>query len=221
MSLKLLGVRRRLLREAQQALDDRVERRIHAKEEHGEQRGHDHDHHRGHHRFLARRPRHLGGFGADLPHEFDGGTRFNLRVERVLSPDATVPQRIAVSWYGQHAATDSQTPVQPGERWQLVVRLQRPHGNANPYGFDYEAWLLEQGVRATGYVRPAGPRNVRLDAFVPRPAHVVERARAALRRHILQNMEGKRYAGVIVALVIGGPMVSPVSNLLLGSEAVL
>ncbi|BDT58940.1 DNA internalization-related competence protein ComEC/Rec2 [Massilia varians] len=138
-----------------------------------------------------------------LPHEFDGGTRFNLRVERVLSPDATVPQRIAVSWYGQHAATDSQTPVQPGERWQLVVRLQRPHGNANPYGFDYEAWLLEQGVRATGYVRPAGPRNVRLDAFVPRPAHVVERARAALRRHILQNMEGKRYAGVIVALVIG------------------
>ena len=147
-----------------------------------------------------------------LPHEFDGGTRFNLRVERVLSPDATVPQRIAVSWYGQHAATDSQTPVQPGERWQLVVRLQRPHGNANPYGFDYEAWLLEQGVRATGYVRPAGPRNVRLDAFVPRPAHVVERARAALRRHILQNMEGKRYAGVIVALVIGDQRGIPQSS---------
>ncbi len=103
-----------------------------------------------------------------LPHEFDGGSRFTLRVERVLTPQATVPPRIAISWYGQLAATDAESPVQPGERWQLVVRLQRPHGNANPYGFDYEAWLLEQGVRATGYVRPAGPRNVRLDAFVPR-----------------------------------------------------
>ena len=147
-----------------------------------------------------------------LPHEFDGGSRFNLRVERVLTPDATVPPRIAISWYGQSAATDHETLVAPGERWQLVVRLQRPHGNANPYGFDYEAWLLEQGVRAIGYVRPAGARNVRLDAFVPRPGHVVERARAALRRHILQQLEGKRYAGVIVALVIGDQRGIPQSS---------
>jgi competence protein ComEC len=147
-----------------------------------------------------------------LPHEFDGGSRFNLRVERVLTPQATVPPRIAISWYGQLAATESEAPVQPGERWQLVVRLQRPHGNANPYGFDYEAWLLEQGVRATGYVRPAGPRNVRLDAFVPRPGHVVERARAALRRHILRQLDGKRYAGVIVALVIGDQRGIPQSS---------
>ncbi|WP_292039232.1 ComEC/Rec2 family competence protein [Massilia sp. UBA6681] len=69
-----------------------------------------------------------------LPHEFDGGARFHLRVERVLTPDATVPPRIAISWYGQPADTDGLTPVEPGERWQLVVRLQRPHGNANPYG---------------------------------------------------------------------------------------
>ena len=94
----------------------------------------------------------------------------------------------------------------------LVVRLQRPHGNANPYGFDYEAWLLEQGVRATGYVRPAGARNRRLDAFVPRASHVVERSRAALRRHILHQLEGKRYAGVIVALVIGDQRSIPQSD---------
>ena len=51
----------------------------------------------------------------------------------------------------------------------MTVRLQRPHGNANPYGFDYEVWLLEQGLRATGYVRPDQygiPPNRRLDAFV-------------------------------------------------------
>jgi len=31
---------------------------------------------------------------------------------------------------------------------------------ANPHGFDYGVWLLEQGVSATGYARPA-PRCVR------------------------------------------------------------
>ena len=148
-----------------------------------------------------------------LPHEFEGGSRFNFRVERILTPDAVIPERIAISWYGQpNAPGSAEEAVQPGERWQLVVRLQRPHGNANPYGFDYEAWLLEQGVRATGYVRPAGARNVRLDAFVPRPGHVVERARAALRRHILRQLEGERYAGVIVALVIGDQRGIPQSD---------
>jgi competence protein ComEC len=82
------------------------------------------------------------------------------------------------------------------------VRLQRPHGNANPGGFDYEAWLLEQGVRATGYVR-AGDANARLDAFVPRFGTLVERSRAVLRDRILHALDGRRYAGVIVALVIG------------------
>ena len=142
-----------------------------------------------------------------LPHAFEGGTRFNFRVEQVLTPGATVPARVALSWYGRVAGQARALQVEPGERWRLVVRLQRPHGNANPHGFDYEAWLLQQGVRATGYVRPAGAGasagNRRLAAFVPSAGHVVERARAALRRHIVAQLEGERYAGVIVALVIG------------------
>ena len=92
--------------------------------------------------------------------------------------------------------------MQPGERWQLTVRLQRPHGNANPYGFDYEAWLLEQGVRATGYVRPARD-NRRLDSFVLNAGNVIEHSRAVLRARILAALPGKPYAGVIVALVVG------------------
>ena len=92
--------------------------------------------------------------------------------------------------------------MQPGERWQLTVRLQRPHGNANEYGFDYEAWLLEQGVRATGYVRP-NHANRRLDSFVFSARNVIEHCRAALRARILAALPDKPYAGVIVALVVG------------------
>lgn len=156
------------------------------------------------------------GTVASLPYRFNGGVRFNLKVE----PDAAapvsaaerdvmrrLPPRLALSWYesGDKDA-DVAPPVQPGERWLLRVRLKRRHGNANPDGFDYEVWLLEQDLRATGSVRPqqAGERgNVRLVTFVPGLDTVVERTRAWLRDRILQALPGKPFAGVVVALVVG------------------
>ncbi|MYM36693.1 DNA internalization-related competence protein ComEC/Rec2 [Duganella sp. FT94W] len=136
----------------------------------------------------------------NLPYRFAQGVRFNFAVE---SADVAVPPRIALSWYSGYRDQVSDVPeVRPGERWQLTVRLQRPHGNANPYGFDYEAWLLEQHLRATGYVRMARD-NRRLDGFVVSAGNVVERSRAALRERILAALPGKPYAGVIVALVVG------------------
>ncbi|RZI40994.1 DNA internalization-related competence protein ComEC/Rec2 [Herbaspirillum sp. HC18] len=146
-----------------------------------------------------------------LPYYFEQGVRFNFAVERVIAEagDAPVlPGRMALSWYSTFRTDESQAVgnVQPGERWQLTVRLRRPHGNANPYGFDYEVWLLEQDLRATGYVRPVrgtSLKNEKLDDFVPAFGNVVERSRAWLRNRILDALPGKEYAGVIVALVIG------------------
>ena len=146
----------------------------------------------------------LTGTIDNLPYHFDQGTRFNFAVERVHGAAVKVPPRIALAWYTGFRDTLQQVgDVQPGERWQLTVRLQRPHGNANPDGFDYEVWLLEQGVRATGYVRPAGADNRRIDRFVVSFSNLVEQARATLRARILRALEGKKYAGVIVALVVG------------------
>jgi competence protein ComEC len=148
------------------------------------------------------------GIVDSLPARFEQGIRFNLKVEQTLTPGTAVPPRVALSWYadrGNDAA--SLADLQPGQRWQLAVRLQRPHGNANPGGFDYEAWLLEQGMRATGYVRTTGlmrgAGNRRLDDFVPGFGSAVERSRAFLRARILHALAGREYAGVIVALVIG------------------
>ncbi|HYD97076.1 MAG TPA: DNA internalization-related competence protein ComEC/Rec2 [Noviherbaspirillum sp.] len=149
-----------------------------------------------------------------LPYRFEQGVRFHFAVERVAAADGEAPRlpdlpdRLALSWYSAFHADELQAvgDVQPGERWQLTVRLRRPHGNANPHGFDYEVWLLEQNLRATGYVRPdrrSALKNVRLDAFVPGLRHAVERARAGLRERIHDALPGKAYAGVIVALVIG------------------
>lgn len=152
-----------------------------------------------------------------LPHRFERGIRFNFAVEQVLAGTGVaaadmappeVPSRLALSWYGgfRGEATQTVPGILPGERWQLTVRLRRPHGNANPHGFDYEVWLLEQGVRATGYVRPdsrLNSKNQKLDDFVPGFSNAVERSRNWLRERIVAALPGKEYAGVLVALVVG------------------
>jgi competence protein ComEC len=146
----------------------------------------------------------LTGTIDSLPYQFDQGVRFNFAVEKVGDSRIVVPPRVALAWYNGFKDTHQQVgDVQPGERWQLTVRLQRPHGNANPEGFDYEVWLLEQGVRATGYVRPDAEGNHRVDSFVFSIGHLVEHCRATLRERIRRALPDKEYAGVIVALVVG------------------
>ena len=145
------------------------------------------------------------GLIATLPQDFSQGSRFEFAVERRLTATAVVPERIMLSWYqGQRDGEEFvRQPVRPGERWQMTVRLKRPHGNANPNGFDYEAWLLERDIRATGYVRQAPPQH--LADMVWQPEYVVERLRHGVRASFAAMLPGDRYpwAGILVALVIG------------------
>ncbi len=147
----------------------------------------------------------LVGVVAQMPQPNDRNLRFEFDVERVLTPQAAVPARIALSWWGSHAQDGNPGSIpqlRPGERWELTVRLRRPHGLHNPNGFDYEAWLLERNIRATGYVRaPAGAR--RLAAFVWKPQTLIERVREAVRARINEALPGAQYGGVLIALAIG------------------
>jgi len=149
------------------------------------------------------------GVIAGLPQTFERGVRFDFDVE---SPQTGVPRRIVLSSYGGFAPDDSQgvLPVRAGERWRFTVRLRRPHGGANPHGFDYEAWLLERGIRATGYVRMPSRRGAderaqvvpeRLAARVPQ--YWLERLREAAREKIYRALPERPYAGVLIALAIG------------------
>ncbi|WP_335622088.1 DNA internalization-related competence protein ComEC/Rec2 [Azoarcus olearius] len=141
----------------------------------------------------------------DLPQSFGEGVRFTLAVESAEGP---VPSRVQVSWY-RGRDDDSPLPrLLPGERWAFTLRLKRPHGFVNPAGFDYEAWLLERGVRATGYVRaqPA-PRRLHEDAggWMTR----VHRVRAAVRDRFLAALGEAPYAGILVALAVGDQRAIP------------
>ena len=118
--------------------------------------------------------------------------RFELEPE---SAGVRLPRKLLVTWY------DAASPVHPGERWLFTLRLRRPHGLANPHGFDYEAWLLERGIGATGYVRSkpepkkVGSRNSFLDR--------IEQLREAVRERFLGTLGATPAAGILAALAIG------------------
>lgn len=151
------------------------------------------------------------GVIAALPQASERSVRFEFDVERVLTPEARVPRRIALSWWSSPAREDRSAilpALNAGERWQLAVRLKRPRGSANPHGFDYEAWLLERNLRATGYVRTnSGSRRV--DGMVHRPSYWIERVRGLARERVRAALPDAPYAGVIAALAIGDQRAIP------------
>lgn len=98
---------------------------------------------------------------------------------------------ILLNYYGSVA-------LAPGQRWRWRVRLNRPHGFANPGGFDYEGWLLMQGYAAKGYVRETS-YNRRL----PEARKGIDTFRYALRERLEQMLDGASHQGILLALIIG------------------
>lgn len=144
----------------------------------------------------------VSGVVASLPRRLEYGTRFEFHVQDRFPVQAQVPARLLLTWpQGENEEGVRVPPVRGGERWRFTVRLRRPHGMANPHGFDYEAWLLERGIRATGTVRERSP-SARL-GLDDGPSARVLRAREAIRERLLRVLEDRPYAGVIVALAIG------------------
>jgi competence protein ComEC len=160
------------------------------------------------------------GVVAAMPQRSEAGLRFRLRVESASSAgqSVAVPPALYLSWYSQLQRSEDPASVpfaqlqqgaselRAGERWALTVRLKAPHGNANPHGFDYELWLWEQGLQATGYVR-ATPANT-AQGTAPRMIgstwqHPIEGARQSVRDAIFAAVTEPRLAGVVAALVVG------------------
>jgi competence protein ComEC len=152
------------------------------------------------------------GIVDDLPQNDAAAARFAFAVEQVHTAGAQVPRRVSLAWHAPRVTGDDAPAPAPrvhaGERWTLTLRLRRPHGNVNPHGFDLEAWLLERGLRATGYVRDS-TQNARVTPFVGRPGDHVQRARERIRERVFAALPDAPYAGVLVALAIGDQRAIP------------
>lgn len=98
----------------------------------------------------------ISGQISTIPETNRNAQRFEFDVDsyRFLAQNNNVPEviterfpkKLRLSWYYGNK-------VKAAEKWQLEVRLKPPHGFINPGGFDYEAWLYQQAIDATGYVR--------------------------------------------------------------------
>ncbi|WDD94557.1 ComEC/Rec2 family competence protein [Burkholderia sp. FERM BP-3421] len=137
-----------------------------------------------------------------LPARGPDGVRFLLAVESIEADGARArfPARVALAWIVRGAAPAPPT-LTPGERWRLVVRLRRPHGNANFGVRDAEAGWLARDIRARGYV--SVPQAARRLPGRPARQAVIERARAALDARIGAVLGDAPHRGIVAALAIG------------------
>jgi competence protein ComEC len=153
------------------------------------------------------------GVVSAMPQVNEAGARFRFQVEAAAQGDVPVrlPSAIYLGWYTNTGFISNAEALEPqrqpsalwaGERWQMTVRLKAPHGNSNPYGFDYELWLWEQGLQATGYVR-SGAGDIPAQLLGQTWSHPVELARQKVRDRIFEHVADRKVAGLIAALVVG------------------
>ena len=169
---------------------------------------------------------------AAMPQFGEDGVRFRFAVlsAQLKGKPVALPPQIYLGWYSGFglrparldprvagAEGEAEPPefsvelqrkpqlLRAGEYWQMTVRLKAPHGNSNPHGFDYELWLWEQGLQATGYVRTGKSDTPpkKLANLAQAWAKPVERARQHVRQAIFERVDNRQLAGVIAALVVG------------------
>ena len=129
-----------------------------------------------------------------IPHQGGQRIRFDfLILEADRETGANLAGRtVRLRWY------ESPNVLTPGDQWRLKVKLRSPRGYRNQHGFDYERFLLENGIRATGYVREGykssdSPRGL----FT-----AVDRFRLGFKNH-LSNSEILVNKQMLTALAVG------------------
>lgn len=137
----------------------------------------------------------IRGHVIDLPAQDVRSIKFLFKIDEVITPigQSAFPNKVGLSWY------DRSKQVRSGEKWQLLVKLKRPHGLLNPYGIDYEKWLFQQNIGATGYVRKSNDNKRLADAAL----WSIGYWRESLKEYLEQELDVNQHVGVIKALVLG------------------
>lgn len=146
-----------------------------------------------------------------LPELDEHRLRFNFRVDSAITgagqiiPVENFPSKLQLSWYqyARGGAAFDLPSLAIGDQWQLRVRLKRPRGFVNPSGFDYQAWLLRQGIGATGYVVDhrsnqqiiSAKKQFRFDDWI-------NQQRYQLQQWVVAHSESSE-RGILIALLIG------------------
>ncbi|MDX1796150.1 MAG: ComEC/Rec2 family competence protein, partial [Hydrogenovibrio sp.] len=119
-------------------------------------------------------------------------------LKSIDSPSVTPPAwqifkpRIKLSWYRYQAVPKA------GDTWRFHVKLKRNHASLNPGGFDYETYLFERHIAATGYVLNRSKPSATKLASASWPS-----LRANLAAHLGPIFSGREFEGIYRALIYG------------------
>ena len=137
--------------------------------------------------------------------EFDIETA-ELKPQSFRSSEISTLGKVQLSWYKtrSEATTKNSIHLKAGQRWQFWLRLKQPHGFMNPGGFDYEKWLYQKHIRATGYVRI----NAEKEQFAKKlnddvSGYFLLSLRQSLYEQLLNITSQHKYRGILVALAMG------------------
>lgn len=137
----------------------------------------------------------ISGSVDDLPVRQHRVIKFRFKIDSFELKGYTgqIPDYVRLSWYY------SDIELKPGQRWQFMVRLKPPSGLQNPGGFDYEAWLYQQNIQATGYIRKSAFNKKLSNASA---LSIVDSLRYDIRQFINTTSEPQT-AALLNALAIG------------------
>ena len=121
---------------------------------------------------------------AETMHKIESGTTY-----------AANGAMLRLSWYR------NPLEVSAGERWKLTVKLRTPNGFMNPGGFDYERWLFQNRIVATGYVRDSD--NALRTGMRQTPMAWLQQGRLWLKQRLQVATNNLQHSGLILALSIG------------------
>jgi competence protein ComEC len=123
-----------------------------------------------------------------LPRATEFGIQYHFQIEE---SDFGFTGKVLLNDYGVDAGI-----IRAGQRRNMQVRMKRPHGVANPGGFDREASLLRKGLVATGYVR-----------IVSSVTEATGISLLTLRQSLLDSLNPytsqSEAGGLVIALVLG------------------
>ncbi len=141
---------------------------------------------------LEGKPVLVSGYITSVPNVSENGTRFLFTLEKFHGQRTHALIKLSAR---EHAEN-----LQVGDHWQWLVKLKRVHGLMNPGGFDYEAWALQAGIRANGYVVSSNENKLLDSHWYRKPC---DRLRQKLKEKIEINLTHTNTSPWIVALAVG------------------
>lgn len=134
----------------------------------------------------------ITGYVASLPEINDKDITFTFNTETIAG--VVQHTKLRLSWY------DETVIPHFNDKWQLCVKLKRPHSMLNLGGFDFEQYLWSRGIRASGYVFKC--QNNHLLA-AGENSGFISNLRQKLKEAMANSLLGRPLAGMIIALVLG------------------